>query len=279
MPSDSSDKTKAVSGALDIDKALVLPLKHCAFKYCSWCGKDDESLTDYLSSVHMRLLSPWINAFKHLRPVAQRDANVLVLSVYNEALAITIRRGAPTASYSIDRRCLRQYVQHATDENTYASVCFVCARRFVHVSGVEKHKHIEYMPLLTRQVKADLTGECDYFLGCEAKYAKKFFSLDTYCQQYGEVSSTVKLNEMSEEFEDWHINASLNGEEFKFLCCPEDVECPGVDGVHHSKHDCCEKCVAPVCSDCKFDLQQPTPKLPPSSLSNDMLIFYPPKII
>ena len=31
LPSDSADKTKAVSGALDNDKASVLPSKHCAF--------------------------------------------------------------------------------------------------------------------------------------------------------------------------------------------------------------------------------------------------------
>ena len=77
------------------------------------------------------------------------------MSVYNEALAIAIRRGAPLVSYSIDRRCLRQYVQHSTDASTQASVCLVCAQRFVNVSGVEKYKQIEYMPLLTRDVNED----------------------------------------------------------------------------------------------------------------------------
>ena len=91
----------------------------------------------------------------HVRPVARSDENVLVLSVYNEALAIAIRRGAPLASYSIDRRSLRQYAKHSTDASTHAAVCFVCARRFVHVSGVEKYNDIAYMPLLTRDVKED----------------------------------------------------------------------------------------------------------------------------
>ena len=163
LPSDFSDKTRAVSGALDTDKALVLPLKHCAFKHCSWCGDDDESLTKHLSSDHMQALRPCMEAFTSLRPVAPRDAEVLVMSVYNEALAIAIRKGAPLASYSIDRRCLRQYVQHVSDATTYAAVCFVCARRFVHVSGVNKNNDIEYMPLLTRDVKEDLRGECDFF--------------------------------------------------------------------------------------------------------------------
>ena len=110
-----------------------------------------------------------------------------------------------------------------------------------------------------------MNEECDYFPGCEGKYAKKFFSLDAYCEEYGEVSSTVRLNSWSEEFHDWHMNVSLNDEQLKLLCCPEDVQCPGVDGIHHSKQECCENCVAPVCRDCIFDLRGPRPKLPPSS--------------
>ena len=107
----------------------------------------------------------------------------------------------------------------------------------------------------------------------DAKYVKKFFSLDAYCKEYGEISSTVSLCEMSEEFDDWHMKVSLNGDDFKLLCCPEDVQCPGVNGTHHSKNECCDKCVAPVCRECWNNLAAPKPKLPPSSLSNDMMIF------
>ena len=82
---------------------------------------------------------------------------------------------------------------------------------------------------------------------------------------------------MSEEFDDWHLNVSLDGEEVKFLCCPEDVQCLGADGFQHRKTECCEKCVAPICSQCKQSLSERTPKLPPASLANDMMIFYPPK--
>ena len=279
LPSDASDKTNHVAGALAKDTALLLPLKHCAFTHCSWCGQNDTDLLNHLLSDHIDTLRPSMDAFQHLRPVGEIDQNELGISVYNEALAIAIRRGAPLASFSIDRRCLRQYVQHSTDASTHATVCFVCAQRFVHVSGVDKYKAIVYVPLVARDVNEDLSGECDYLLGIEEKYAKNFFSLDAYCRQYGEVSSTVSLCEMSEEFDDWHLNVSLNGDDFKLLCCPEDVQCPGVDGIHHSKQDCCDKCVAPVCKGCKFDLAPPKPTLPPSSLSNDMMIFYPPKML
>ena len=103
------------------------------------------------------------------------------------------------------------------------------------------------MPLLSRGVNETLNGECDYFLGIDGKHAKKFFSLDAYCKQYGEVSSTVTLCEGSEEFEDWHMNVSLNGEQVKLLCCPEDVEyCGGAQA-----EELCLDCRVPLCYSCK----------------------------
>ena len=174
LPSVSSDKTKAVAGALAQDTALLLPLKHCAFTHCSWCAQNETDLFNHLLSDHIDKLRPSMDAFQHLRPVGEIDQDELVISVYNEALAIAIRRGAPLASFSIDRRCLRQYVQHSTDASTHATVCFVCAQRFVHVSGVDKYKAIDYVPLMTRDVNEDLSGECDYFPGIDGKCAKDF---------------------------------------------------------------------------------------------------------
>ena len=93
------------------------------------------------------------------------------------------------------------------------------------------------------------------------------------------MSSTVNLCEESEEFDDWHLNVTLNGERCKFLCCPEDVQCSNLENKEHSKKDCCEKCVAPVCRECFDNVADAKPKLPPSSLANDMMIFYPPKML
>ena len=45
------------------------------------------------------------------------------------------------------------------------------------------------------------------------------------------------------------------------------------------KDECCDKCVAPVCTECSIDLKSAKPKLPPSSIANDMMVFYPPKIL
>ena len=100
-----------------------------------------------------------------------------------------------------------------------------------------------------------------------------------YCEKYGKISNVITLSETSEEFEDWHLNVTLNGEAFKVLCCPEDVQCARLDNNEHAKGECCDECIAPVCRECCLQLNQAKPQLPPSSLANDMMIFYPPKML
>ena len=88
-----------------------------------------------------------MEAFKALKLVHRKDEATLALSIYNEGIATAVRQGAPLASYSIDRRCVLQYHTHMKYENTGASVCFVCARRFPQVHGA-KHNPIKFFPLL-----------------------------------------------------------------------------------------------------------------------------------
>ena len=162
---------------------------------------------------------------------------------------------------------------------THAALCFVCARRFVHMSGTQKHPDIEYKTLLKRDLNESLSAECDYLLGCNMKYAKRIFSLESHCEVYGKVSDSVELSEVSEELDDWHLNVTLNDETFKILCCPEDVQCARLEGNEHRKNECCDQCVAPVCKECFVHLDSSKPKLPPPSLANDMMVFYPPKML
>ena len=107
LPSDPSDATKFVSEALDKNKGLLLPLKHCAFRNCLWCGSDDETLGTHILTEHLALLAVAMELLEDLRPVSPYDDKILAISVYSEGLALAIRRGAPLASYSIDRRCLQ----------------------------------------------------------------------------------------------------------------------------------------------------------------------------
>ena len=135
LPSDPSNFREPLSCALDSDKALYLPLKHCAFDACAWRGNDTLSLAKHIVDGHMDDLQAAMCCFEAVRPCVIENPQVLALSVYNEGIAMAVQRGAPLASFSIDRKCLQQYAYHLTHPDTKALVCFVCARRFVHVSG------------------------------------------------------------------------------------------------------------------------------------------------
>lgn len=46
------------------------------------------------------------------------------LAVYNEGLAIAIRKGAPLASYSIVRNCFKEFMTSLIHSDTKVFVCF-----------------------------------------------------------------------------------------------------------------------------------------------------------
>ena len=84
---------------------------------------------------HMDLLHKGTETHKQCKTMTYDSDAVIALSVYNESLAIAIRRGAPFASYSIDRTCLRAYATHLTHSDTATLICFSCARKFPCVHG------------------------------------------------------------------------------------------------------------------------------------------------
>ncbi len=63
------------------------------------------------------------------------------LSVYNEAIAEKLRQGAPLASYSIDRRCLRNYSEATSNNNIQAPICFLCACIYPYVSTQQNQRN------------------------------------------------------------------------------------------------------------------------------------------
>ena len=103
---------------------------------------------DHLLEVHEEEdLRAAMTCFQALRPNVRSDARVSALSVYKEGIAIAVRKGAPLASYSVDRRCLKEYMTSLTHPGTNALVCLLCAR-FAHVHGEAENK-IAMRPLLT----------------------------------------------------------------------------------------------------------------------------------
>ena len=75
--------------------------------------------------------------------------SMLLNSVYNASIAIAPRKGAPVASYSIDRRCMTNYTEDVICEDTCALICFVCARRVPHVPQ-KQHMSIKRIQLLSK---------------------------------------------------------------------------------------------------------------------------------
>ena len=78
------------------------------------------------------------------------------------------------------------------------------------------------------------------------KNIKKLFGLRKYCDTYGRMSDSTTLAEDDGQFRDWHLRVSLEGEQVKVLCCPNDVMCCRFDGLDHSRQECCDKCSSPV---------------------------------
>ena len=121
LPADAKDPTRTQPESCDENTAFPLPPKHCAFKGCAWYGNNDAELLDHLAKKHHRLLNP---AKQFLNPSASQETQFL--SLYNEAIATKVREGAPTASYSIDRRCLKNYAAELEGNNIQCLICFSC---------------------------------------------------------------------------------------------------------------------------------------------------------
>ena len=227
LPASPADTTQHLFEARENHCALLLPRKHCAFRGCGWCGPDALSLAKHIDDDHRRVLDGAMKAYKDFRTVRCQDECILALSVYNEGIATAIRRGAPLASYSIDRKCIMEYNKHLTHEGTGTSVCFACARRFPRVHGT-KNNPIRFYRLLTNtsvlNVPTKATRSQDdidstvSFLGCvPAKETEKMFGLNTDCETYGKINEDVTLPATHEEFDDWHICVPFGSHSVKVL--------------------------------------------------------------
>ena len=102
LPADGADSLKPLPAAYAEDCVIVLPLKHCAFSGCTWSGDDVKSQAVHIVEHPYDLLEEGVEAYTKYKTILYGSNNLLALSIYNESLAIAIRRGAPLASYSID---------------------------------------------------------------------------------------------------------------------------------------------------------------------------------
>ena len=154
LPADPQDPTHHLTQSKSSDCALQLPAAHCAFHGCSWTGSDDEALVLHLEDQHIQALQPSMEALQQ-KVGGLKSQDILLMSVYNESIAIATRKDAPVASYSIDRRCMMNYVRVLVREDTCALICFSCARRFPYVPHT-KHIEIKNVKLLEKRAQDEV---------------------------------------------------------------------------------------------------------------------------
>jgi hypothetical protein len=99
--------------------ALRLPEKHCAFKGCLWTGVQEEERAQHLLDKHAEVMNGAVVLLPSCYSTSER-----VLSCYSEAIARKIRKTAPVANCSIDRRCLYSYSDACSDEKVQSLICF-----------------------------------------------------------------------------------------------------------------------------------------------------------
>ena len=61
--------------------------------------------------------------------------------MYNESIAMAIRKGAPLAGYSVDLQRMQNYVRDLVKDDTCALICIVRARRFPYDSHRTKYEN------------------------------------------------------------------------------------------------------------------------------------------
>ena len=93
----------------------------------------------HLEDQHTEALQPSMEALQK-KVGGRKSQDILLLSVYSESIAIATHKGAPVASYSIDRRCMMNYVRDLVCEDTCALICVSCARPSPYVPQTKQNE-------------------------------------------------------------------------------------------------------------------------------------------
>jgi hypothetical protein len=204
------------------------------------------------------------------------NAEEKIWAAYNEAIAWKVREGAPLATYSIDRRALRNYASAFEGAGVNEMICFSCARRFAHVA-TRSHNEIKWVTALSRCGVVRRGAQLEVrFCGLTAQQTETIFGMDTYMKRYGaQGAGQPDLQLAATDFEDWVLELPFEDKPLKILCCPEDRICQKPGCTQHT--ECCDQCELPCCRECAAYLDAQEPSLPPMSLTNDMMIFYAPR--
>jgi len=273
LPSDRDDANVYSKDAAQESRAIVIARKHCAFRGCAWEGETDAALHVHLQTKHGAAFEESQKEMSRIHnPEAVRQSGIA--SAYNEAIAISVRRGAPLAAYSIDRRCLGNYVEAMHDPELGSLTCFSCARRFPYASTRRRNAISWISPLRQSNVQQNMPEYL--FCGLSPRQCERIFGLETYLDKYGNADGNNDQCAQRDELADWTLSYPGRDGDATILCCPEDRRCERDGCLDESV--CCPSCEIPCCDECDRALRNPrNPEMPPAALSNDMMVFYAPR--
>ena len=194
VPADPEDKTQPWAAALLEDAAVQLPKKHCAFSGCGEHLSNEAERLGHLALSHASAVDRVAELLPKMHSVEERRA-----AAYNEAIATRVRKGGPTALYSIDRRCLFNYAEAATRGAVQAPICFLCA--CVHPwLRARKRNEIRWMRAFW-EARDNLPEKV---LGLDRERAAELLGLERFLARYGRCEGAVPdQTQHLQEFEEW----------------------------------------------------------------------------
>ena len=201
VPGDSTMQ-EPMPAVFDDTVGVLLPPKHCAFRGCDWQldWSEAESCQQYERAREMKVVQHAVEVEDAIgclpRMHTQQEC---VAAVYNEAIAIKVREGAPLASYSIDRKCLRKGVVATAGYNVQALMCFFCACI---------HPHRARDPAFSIRWHSIV----EIFGKYSIEEAEEQFGVEAYLEKYGRDPLVYyDLRRHRTEFEDWEKRVPLCG--------------------------------------------------------------------
>ena len=135
-------------------------------------GRKDDELLSHLIEMHHQLL--WCIARFLPEELPEHDK---MWATYSEAIAWQVRKGAPLATYAIDRRAMAGFTTRVEGMDIEEIVCCSCARRFARL-GKGDSEEISWAAILSRSGIVGSQSEDVLCLGLTMEQTAWMFGLE-----------------------------------------------------------------------------------------------------
>ena len=241
----------------DVFSAVRLPLWHCAFQGCRWCGDGMEELRQHLGASHCEDFA----RCRALTPHARRYEDV---DLYEEAIAIKEREQFPLVGPSVDRRTIELLLTSYNDHSVRSLVCFVCGQTKTQTQGNN----------------ADIGPQsAGWLASLPIETLEANIGWEKWFERFGSTEPLVRYGpgqHVDNPRRDWCIRLRFYGAHtsIDLFGCPEDWSCgaplepplrEGCDETEQRRRQhcesraddvptLCEHCILPVCRACRVQL-------------------------